>query len=169
MNRNIEDDLKGLIKFFKKCFTRNNEDVPKYSGQLIESNTFDDYSIKASLNPKSEAYKYHLERGRDLSVILLSCAYQLGFDCCYVKELKPLNRFIKMTNAGNSDIIKSIRKSQQSFTFSDTEDGIAVGLIDAIITISNVLSKMDLNSMETRDALKDLKSNDNLKNLLKPD
>ena len=47
-----------------------------------------------------------------------------------------------------------------------TDDGIAVGLIDGIISMARVLVKMNNTSPEYREALKDLRSDEDIKKLL---
>lgn len=58
-------------------------------------------------------------------------------------------------------------KSNHISTDCRTEDGITVGLIDSIITISRILSQRDLSSHNVKEALKDLKSDKDFKNLRK--
>lgn len=54
----------------------------------------------------------------------------------------------------------------QSHTDCRSETGITVGLIDAHITISRVLSSRDMSSPEVIEALKDLKADSDFKVLL---
>lgn len=47
-----------------------------------------------------------------------------------------------------------------------SEEGLAVGLIDSILTSAELLSLMDLTNPQVLEALKDLQSNKALSNLL---
>ncbi len=48
-----------------------------------------------------------------------------------------------------------------------SEEGITIGLIDAIISISRILSKRDFNTIFIQAALLDLRSDTDLKSILK--
>lgn len=63
---------------------------------------------------------------------------------------------------------KESAKMKPTNTHTDcrSETGQTVGLVDAIITLSNVLTSRDLSSAECQEALKDLRSNENLMKLL---
>ena len=47
-----------------------------------------------------------------------------------------------------------------------TQEGITIGLIDSIITISRVLKSRDFNTYEIKEALKDLRVDEDLKFIL---
>lgn len=47
-----------------------------------------------------------------------------------------------------------------------SEEGITIGLVDALISISRILSKRDLNSPQIKEALKDLVGDEDLKFIL---
>lgn len=166
MDRNIEDDLENLIGFAKTCFIRSGNDIPAYNGQLIERK-FWQPNLDELLNPKSKTHKWHKEQGRDLLAIVIICAWQLGFDTCYLKDVEPEKKLTGLFMSLHKDEIEDLRHAENSFTECGTHEGLTVGLIDAIITISKVLHKQDLiNSLEIDDALSDLRSTKEIKNLM---
>lgn len=165
-NRNVEDDIRGLLKVFRRTFDRNESEIPKYTGQECEQKFIDrPFNIKSNLNGKG--YEYHIEEGRKLEDILLSSAYQLGYDLCQVTKVEGMSAIISMFNSVNSDRLSDIRNSHSSTSVADTSDGVTIGIIDAILTLLKVLKGRDFSSMDVNDAMKDLKENEDLKDLLK--
>ena len=51
-------------------------------------------------------------------------------------------------------------------TDCQSEEGITVGLIDALISIARVLAMRDMNKKEVKEALKDLKDDKDIKKIL---
>lgn len=49
-----------------------------------------------------------------------------------------------------------------------TETGVTVNLIDSIITICRVLKTRDLSAPEIQEALKDLRTDEDVNNIIKP-
>lgn len=93
--RNVEDDIKGLVKVFRKCFDRNDNPIPLYKGQDIERKAHDGFKIKDRLKPgkdEFEGMRYETEQGRDLVDVLLSGAFQLGYDLCCVTKVEELQK-----------------------------------------------------------------------------
>lgn len=74
--RNVESDLKGLIKIFNECFDRNSNQIPKYNGTEIKPSLYNCGSIESNIN--GDQYERHIRDGRTLVDALLCCAYNLG-------------------------------------------------------------------------------------------
>lgn len=74
--RNVEGDLRVLVRIFNTCYVRNDNEIPEYDGVEIKSSIYNCGSIKSNIN--GEEYERHIRDGRTLADALLSSAYNLG-------------------------------------------------------------------------------------------
>lgn len=84
--RNVDSDIRGLVKIFETCFDRNSNPIPKYDG-VEQTPSINNIGL-ISENLNGDLYKYHLKEGRDLAEILLACAYNLGAEQVVQGRLK---------------------------------------------------------------------------------
>jgi hypothetical protein len=59
-----------------------------------------------------------------------------------------------------------MKGSTETTTDCRSETGITVGLVDAVITMVRLLAQRDLSAPEVQEALKDLRSDEDLRSLL---
>ena len=93
MYRNIETDLKGLVKIHNVCFKLENIEIPLYVGQEVKPSIYNNGLISDNLN--GEKYQWHIENGRNLGEILLAQAYNLGYDLCLDNEINMRDAIIE--------------------------------------------------------------------------
>ena len=164
--RGLEEDLKGLVKIFKACFKRNENPIPRYRGQEIGRRAYDyPYSVASDLN--GIGYEAHLDQGRELNEILLSLAWKLGFDYCHVAVVEKRDRdYGVIRSLISSSALKSIKKGHDSYESLYSDEGIICGVIDSIITQLRIIRASDLSGIDVRDALRDLRANQDLRDIL---
>lgn len=156
--RCLEDDLKGLKRLFRKCFTRNDNNIPAYRGQQVGRKHHDlGANIKSQLNGKG--YDYHIEQGRDLTDILMGTAYQLGYDACYISKAEPYHFVMQAQGAiihRDKDAKLALAKGQDMFEGLEVQDGRLVSIVDAMITMLDILERNNTVSGDAMLATTDL-------------
>jgi len=93
MDRNIETDLKGLVKIHNECFKLEKTKIPLYNGQEVKPSLYNNGLISDNIN--GEKYQWHIDNGRNLGDILLAMAYNLGYDSCLENEIKTRDAIIE--------------------------------------------------------------------------
>lgn len=90
-----------------------------------------------------------------------------------LQKARPLNVPYKVFPAmsrtitgQDGDTYVGVDLASQTFTDCRTEEGITVGLIDAIITIARVLRPLNMTPSVVQEALKDLAHDEDFNNLL---
>lgn len=61
---------------------------------------------------------------------------------------------------------RNVMESNHSSTNCRDEDGVTVGLIDALMSIARILAKRDMNPDSVQEALKDLASDEDIAKVL---
>ena len=92
-DRNIETDLKWLVKIHNKCFKLENTEIPLYNGQEVKPSIYNNGLISDNIN--GEKYQWHIDNDRNLGEILLAMSYNLGYDACLENEIKMRDALIE--------------------------------------------------------------------------
>jgi hypothetical protein len=90
----IERDISGLVDLHEKCFEQTTQEIPEYEGTEIKATSYNNGTIEDNLS--GEAFEWHKKNDRQLSEILLACAYNLGRDSVLNNEVKERDKIIEL-------------------------------------------------------------------------